>query len=282
MRLASLSFELRSVQSVDDFFDHVDEVLEEAYCANADWMILPENFSYELLHLPEFHSLSEAELAGPLADLHPLLDAHFRSRTTSAGFSLVAGSHLARSETGIFNRGCVYCQSGEVFYADKQVLTQYEIQPLGLQPGVKWQQPLDFGLGVAVCYDSEFPEAGRALAESGATVIAVPAFTETEHGFHRVAAGARARALENQCIVAVSSLVGSLGREPVPSAVGVSAIYAPPIAPFPADGILATSQMNRAGMAIADLDLEALEKAREKGDVRNWHDRTKCAWTITN
>ena len=38
--------------------------------------------------------------------------------------------------------------------------------------------------------------------------------------------------------------------------------------------------MNEEEIAIADLDLELLDTARTTGDVRNWHDRSKSAWSI--
>jgi len=77
-----------------------------------------------------------------------------------------------------------------------------------------------------------------------------------------------------------SSLVGALGREPVPSTYGSSAILAPAVRQFPANGILAETEMNEEGLIIADLDLDLLEEARNTGDVRNWHDRHASDWPL--
>jgi len=133
---------------------------------------------------------------------------------------------------------------------------------------------------VTVCYDCEFPESSRVLAESGMLVQVVPAFTETRHGFGRVRWSCHARAIENQLFVVHASLVGSLGREPVVSAVGSSAVLTPPIEPFPPGAVLAETDFGVEGVALAEIDFATLLKAREGGDVRNWNDRNRGDWTV--
>jgi predicted amidohydrolase len=163
----------------------------------------------------------------------------------------------------------------------KVVLTQYETNEWRLIPGQGLRSLPDERVGVTVCYDSEFPESGRSLAESGVCVQCVPAFTETEHGFHRVRASCRARAVENQIFVVHASLFGSLGREPVPNAVGSAAVMAPCSSPFPSNGVLAETPVNAEGVAYAELDFDALALARTAGDVRNWEDRSKGDWSVS-
>jgi predicted amidohydrolase len=133
--------------------------------------------------------------------------------------------------------------------------------------------PTDPPLGVAVCYDIEFPACAETLTESGCLALAVPAFTETMRGFQRVRWCAQARATERQVFVLHASLVGSLNREPVPTTYGSSAILTPSVLPFPETAILAETPMNQEAVAVADLDWESLLAARESDDVRNWHDR---------
>src|SRR3569832_94081 len=122
-------------------------------------------------------------------------------------------------------------------------------------PGQNLIRMHDSRLGVTICYDSEFPESGRALAEEGVLVQCVPAFTETQRGFQRVRWSCRARAIENQNFVVHASLVGSLGREPAPSTYGSSAILTPSIEPFPIEAVLAETELGEEGVIVADLDL---------------------------
>jgi predicted amidohydrolase len=160
----------------------------------------------------------------------------------------------------------------------KVKLTRYEREMWKLAQGNGLDIADELPMGVTICYDCEFPESGRILAERGVLLQCVPAFTETMHGFHRVRHSCHARAIENQNFVVHSSLVGSLGREPAPAAMGSSAIIAPSIEPFPADGILAETQMNEEGIAIAVLDFNQLARSRESGDVRNWQERDARPW----
>ena len=135
-------------------------------------------------------------------------------------------------------------------------------------------------IGVTICYDCEFPESGRALAEAGVLIQCVPAFTETQHGFQRVRWCAQARATENQVMVIHASLVGSLGAEPVLTTYGSSAILTPSIAPFPMSAILAETELNCEGIAKVDVDLDWLATSRSRGDVRNWNDRHVSDWKL--
>jgi predicted amidohydrolase len=65
-------------------------------------------------------------------------------------------------------------------------------------------------IGVLICYDAEFPELARLLAGEGMEVLFVPFLTDTEYGFSRVRYCAQARAIENECYVAIAGSVGIL------------------------------------------------------------------------
>ena len=158
-------------------------------------------------------------------------------------------------------------------------MTQFEIDDWGISPGNSLQAMPDSRFGIAICYDSEFSAGALAQAERGVQALCVPTYTETWHGFYRVRHCCLARATEMQIFVIQASLVGSLGREPLPEAHGSAAILAPSVVPFPFDGVLAESERDREGVAVADLDFEALLLSRTQGDVRNWEDRRKGRWS---
>ncbi|MER3496089.1 MAG: hypothetical protein C4321_01480, partial [Chloroflexota bacterium] len=52
------------------------------------------------------------------------------------------------------------------------------------------------------------------------------------------------------------------------------------VLPFPPEAILRETEMHVEGLAIADLDLDLLERARTDGEVRNWSDRNGSPWTL--
>ena len=174
------------------------------------------------------------------------------------------------AERGDYVNRCVIAEpDGSVWFQDKLVLTQFEIHDWGLTPGIG--QEVRDGLAVAICYDVEFGRLIEPLADLGANLIAVPSFTETSHGHHRVHTCAAARATEFQVALAVCPLLGDLGHEPVPATKGSSAIYAPCVPPFPEDGRIAVGQY----LASGDLDIQRLLEARNQGDVRNFHDQKR-------
>src|SRR5690554_7444769 len=67
-------------------------------------------------------------------------------------------------------------------------------------------------IGVLICYDVEFPELARILADQGMKILFVPFLTDTQNGYSRVRYCARARAIENQCFVAIAGSVGNLPK----------------------------------------------------------------------
>jgi predicted amidohydrolase len=83
-------------------------------------------------------------------------------------------------------------------------------------------------IGVAICYDSEFPLLVRAQAEAGAEVILIPSCTESLSGHHRVRPAAQARALESQIATIVSPTVGdALWSPAVDRNVGAGGVFVP-------------------------------------------------------
>ena len=49
-----------------------------------------------------------------------------------------------------------------------------------------------------ICYDVEFPELGRILAEEEIQILFIPFWTDTKNGYLRVRICAQARAIENE------------------------------------------------------------------------------------
>ena len=269
MRAAAIAWKLRPCGSVADFWGHFWELAEQAKALGADFAVFPECITLELegMH-PDAYSFPHERcpiLAEDMADQ--------AGRAKELGLTLCAGTTFAIHGHQWVNRMVWMGADGSTAWQDKLVLTQWELAEWGLGPGQGVQPMPDPACACLICYDSEFPELGRAAAESGATVLAVPAFTETWHGHWRVRHSCAARAVENQIFVIHAPLVGSLGREPVLQARGTAAILAPCCPPFPDNGLLAESAPDEEAVIVANLDLDALAACRRTGDVRNWDDR---------
>jgi predicted amidohydrolase len=280
VRIAAVNWKLRRIRRDGEFFSHFYDLVEKAHSEGANVIVVPELMVLELLCLEP--GLAETKVPRYLAQFSDAIEEWVQRISNNSGLVLVGGSHFKETPDGIVNACAVGHPSLGIVTAAKNNLTQYEKEVWGLAAGSALVKIPDRRLGVTICYDSEFPESGRALAEEGVTIQCVPAYTETKHGFHRVRWCCHARTVENQIFVAHSSLVGDLGREPAASTYGSSAVLCPPLRQFPDTGVLAETAMNEEGIAVTDLDLDLLEEARATGDVRNWHDRDSSDWTMGN
>lgn len=276
LTVAAVAWKIRSIRSDSKFFAHLYDLVDEAHGRGAQVVVFPELFELELLHLEP--KLQERDVPKYLIQYADQIEEWFRRISSNSGITIVGGSHLKEWDEGIVNACAVAHPKHGVALGFKNNLTTYEHQVWGLTPGKGLVKPHDQSLGVTICYDSEFPESGRALAEEGVLVQCVPAFTETRYGYQRVRWCCQARAVENQNYVVHSSLVGDLGREPVPETYGNSAILAPSLPGFPITGVIDETPLNEEGIALAELSFPALDHARETGDVRNWNDRHSGEW----
>jgi predicted amidohydrolase len=95
----------------------------------------------------------------------------------------------------------------------------------------------------------------RAQVEAGAWLVLVPACTDSIHGFNRVRFSAQARALENQCFVAVAPTVGLAPWSAALDANhGAASVHGPVDRGFPEDGVLAAGGMDVPGWVFCTLD----------------------------
>ncbi len=297
MRLAVVTWAIRPISSEAEFFAHMTELVESAVSQGADTVILPESIDLERTQLfGDFrvdalmnpipsasgqNRLSDQEIPRALAPGFDATVSHADHLARRHGITLLAGTHLRKSDRGYVNTAILATPS-RTYLADKNVMTQWEETEWRIEPGsglVAIEEP---PMGIAICYDIEFPGAARSLAEAGCQLIAVPSFTETIRGFHRVRRTCHARTIECQVYVAHASLVGNLGGEPVPYTYGSSAILCPSVHPFPESGILAETPAGEESIALADLDFTLIEEGRNADDVRNWRDREKGDWVIRN
>jgi deaminated glutathione amidase len=114
----------------------------------------------------------------------------------------------------------------------------------------------DFQLGFTICYDVRFPALHRALAEAGATLIAVPAAFTVPTGEAHWEVLLRARAIETGCYVIAAAQAGD--HENGRSTYGNSMII------DPWGRVLARLGGDGPGIAIADIDPAAVVEARGK------------------
>jgi predicted amidohydrolase len=164
-----------------------------------------------------------------------------------------------------------------VIAADGGIRTRYDkihMFDVALPSGENWRESATYvggdrltivdtplgRMGLSICYDLRFPELYRALADRGATVIAIPAAFTVSTGEAHWHVLMRARAIETQCHVLAAAQCGTHadGRQ----------TYGHSVAIDPWGAILADAKGEEAMagkdyvLALAPVDAAASERAR--------------------
>jgi predicted amidohydrolase len=136
-------------------------------------------------------------------------------------------------------------------------------------------------IGILICYDVEFPELARNLVDKGMTILFVPYLTDTKNAYLRIRRCAQARAIENECYVAISGSVGNLPKvENMDIQYSQSAVFTPSDFAFPHDAIASEATPNTEMTLMVDLDLDLLKELRQQGSVQNILSRRKDLYEV--
>ena len=276
VRVCTVQMEARRHDRQGDFFARVEHFVRVAAEYDSDFVVFPEFFTLQLLAENE-ERLSPVVAIERLSALTPTLVRHLSDWAVRHNVNIIGGSHPTRTEDGdIQNVAYVALRDGAVHAQEKLHPTPDEREVWNIQGGDAIDAiDTDCGpIGVMICYDSEFPELGRRLADQGARIFFVPYCTDARTGHLRVRYCCHARAIENQAFVVTSGNVGNLhGVANFDIQYAQSAILTPSDFPFARDGVAAETTANVEQVVFADLDLGQIAWARARGSVRNLRDR---------
>ena len=279
IRIAAMQYLLRPINRFEEFATQVEFFVRSAREYRSHFVLFPEYFTMQLLSY--LREPSGAKAVRRLAQLAPDYEALFRRLATESGLYIIAGTHPVIQEGQLFNAAHLFTPNGRIFRQKKVHLTDAEKTSYQMSRGHGFYvYHTDFGkIAILVCYDVEFPEAARVLAENGAQVLFVPSCTDERQGFCRVRYCSQARASENQIYVAMASTVGNLPDVPsMATHYGQASIMTPSDYFFARDGIAAEGSVNQEQMVIADVDLNLLEEQRINGTVLPLNDLIKDAY----
>ncbi|MGC0773448.1 MAG: GNAT family N-acetyltransferase [Candidatus Acidiferrum sp.] len=279
VRIAAYQYLLRPIRCFEDFATQVEFFVRSAQEYRCQFALFPEYFSMQLLSY--LREPAPARAVRLLAQLTPEYETLFKRLAKESGLYIVAGTHPVVQGGELFNAAHLFTPNGKIFRQKKVHLTQTEKGPYQMSRGHGFYvYHTDFGrIAILVCYDVEFPEAARVLAEAGAQIIFVPSCTDERQGYFRVRYCAQARASENQIYVAMAGTVGNLPEVPcMATHYGQAAVLTPCDYFFARDGIAAEGTLNQEQMIIADVDLNLLEEQRIKGTVLPLNDLIRDAY----
>jgi predicted amidohydrolase len=285
IRVATLQYYIRPVQTFDQFRDQVVGLVETAADYKCQLVVFPEYFSLQLLTLGNIRRPIREQIRD-LACQAARVNEEMRILARRFQMYIVAGTvPTIEGKEQIFNESFIHGPSGSVGVQGKLHMTRFEKEEWLISPRSALRVfETDFGkIAIAICYDVEFPEIARAAASEGAHILVVPSCTDDRQGFLRVRYCAQARAIENQMYVIHSCTVGSLPMVPVVSLnYGQASILTPSDFAFSRDGILAEGSPNQEMMVVGELNLSTISDARASGTVLPLLDSRRSAEIASN
>lgn len=274
VRLGLVQWQMRPYQNIDDVFEQVEFFIDAVSDYKSDFALFPEYFNAPLM--ARFNNLGESEAIRELAKYTKEIRERFINLAISYNINIITGSMPLLRDGNLYNVGFLCRRDGSYEMYEKIHITPDEIKSWGLSGG-KMIKTFDTDcakIGVLICYDVEFPELSRIMADQGLQILFVPFLTDTQNGYSRVRVCAQARAIENECFVAIAGSVGNLPRvHNMDIQYAQSAVFTPCDFAFPTDGRRAEATPNTEMILISDVDLNLLNELHTYGSVRNLKDR---------
>ena len=267
-RISCVQYQMRKLSSFDEFAAQVRYFVEIAAEYGSDFVLLPEFLSVQLLS--QTGTVTPQEGIRKLSELTPGFYELMRDLAVRYGITLISGSHPVARDDKMFNICFVCLPDGKVIEQPKLHITPNESKWWQITGGdcLRIIDTPKAKIGIQICYDIEFPEASRWLADQGVDILFVPFCTDNRQGYLRVRYCAQARAIENQVYVALAGTVGNL---PDVSNMDIqyaqAAVLTPSDFAFARDAIAAEADYNEETILVCDVNLDDLYEAREHGSV---------------
>nr|WP_321453257.1 carbon-nitrogen hydrolase family protein [uncultured Carboxylicivirga sp.] len=283
IRLGLIQWQMRLYKDLDEVMQQVEYFVDAVSGYRSDFALFPEFFNAPLMS--EYNHLSEPEAIRKLAEYTEEVVQRFSQLAISYNINIITGSMPELVNNELYNVGYLCKRDGGVERFEKIHVTPDEAKVWGLQGGRQLKTfDTDCGkIGILICYDVEFPELGRLLADEGMDILFVPFLTDTQNGYSRVRHCAQARAIENECYVAIAGSVGNLPKvHNMDIQYAQSMVFTPCDFSFPTNGIKAEATPNTEMILIADVDLGMLLELNQFGSVKNLKDRRKDLYSLTH
>lgn len=240
VRLGLIQWQMRPYKELDDLLQQAEYFVDAVAGYRSDFALFPEFFNAPLM--AENNHLSGAEAIRELAKFTDRIVQKFSELSISYNINIISGSMPEMRNGILYNVGYLCKRDGTVERYEKLHVTPDEAKIWGMQGGNELRIfDTDCGkIGILICYDSEFPELSRLLADEGMDILFVPFLTDTQNGYSRVRHCAQARAIENECYVAIAGSVGNLPNvHNMDIQFAQSMVFTPCDFAFPTNGIKA-------------------------------------------
>ncbi|MGR8931437.1 MAG: GNAT family N-acetyltransferase [Gammaproteobacteria bacterium] len=270
IRLGIVQWQMRTLTTVGELLRHAEFFIDAIAGYNADFVLFPEYISAALMGL--FNDKNPADAIRALAGFSRDIRNGLLDMAMSYNINIIAGTMPEYGNRELNNVSWLLRRDGTFEAQYKLHISVDENSYWGVKGGDALKIfDTDCGkIAVLASYDVEFPELARLAALHGAQIIFVPFWADTKNAYQRVRYCSQARAIENECFVALGGSVGNLpNAENMDIQYSQAAIFCPSDFSFPHDATLAEATPNTEMTLIADVNLELLKQARSRGASRN-------------
>jgi len=281
VRLGLVQWQMRPYRNLEELMEQAEYFVDAVSGYRADFALFPEFFNAPLM--AAYNDLSEPDAIRQLAGYTAEIRDKFAELAISYNINIITGSMPELQGDVLYNVGYLCKRNGEVEKFIKLHITPDEARVWGMTGGdfVRTYETDAGRIGILICYDVEFPELSRLLADEGMDILFVPFLTDTQNGYSRVRHCAQARAIENECYVAVAGSVGNLPKvHNMDIQFAQSVVFTPCDFAFPTNGIKAEATPNTEMIMVVDVDLDLLKELNRFGAVRNLIDRRKDLYDL--
>ncbi|HPJ62220.1 carbon-nitrogen hydrolase family protein [Lentimicrobium sp.] len=281
IRLGLIQWQMRLYKNLDELMQQAEFFIDAVSGYRSDFALFPEFFNAPLM--AAYNHLSEAAAIRELAGYTREIVQRFAELSISYNINIITGSMPEIVDNSLYNAGYLCKRDGGIERFEKVHVTPDEARVWGLKGGnVIKTFDTDCGkIGILICYDVEFPELSRILADEGMHILFVPFLTDTQNGYSRVRNCAQARAIENECYVAIAGSVGNLPKvHNMDIQYAQAMVFTPCDFAFPSNGVKAEATPNTEMILIADVDIDLLRELNQFGSVRNLNDRRKDLYLL--
>jgi predicted amidohydrolase len=276
VRLGLVQWQMRSYKDVDEIMNQAEYFIDALSNYKSDFALFPEFFNAPLM--AQFDHLTEPEAIRKMSTFTAEIVSEFSKLAISYNINIISGSLPEMVNDSLHNAGYLCKRDGTVERYEKLHITPDEEKVWALKGGKHLKVfDTDCGkIGILICYDVEFPELSRILADDGMDILFVPFLTDTQNGFSRVRNCAQARAIENECYVAIAGSVGNLPKvHNMDIQYAQSMVFTPCDFAFPTNGIKSEATPNTEMILISVVDLSLLTELHNHGSVNNLKNRRK-------
>ncbi|MFO7573737.1 MAG: carbon-nitrogen hydrolase family protein [Bacteroidales bacterium] len=281
IRLGLIQWQMRLYKDLDELMQQAEFFVDAVSGYRSDFALFPEFFHAPLM--ADYNHLTEPEAIRKLAEYTDEIVKRFAELAISYNINIITGAMPEIVNNDLLNVGYLCKRDGGIERFEKIHVTPDEARLWGMQGGDTIRTfDTDCGkIGVLICYDVEFPELSRILADDGMNILFVPFLTDTQNGYSRVRNCAQARAIENECYVAIAGCVGNLPRvHNMDIQYAQSIVFTPCDFAFPTNGVKAEATQNTEMILIADVDIDLLRELNQFGSVRNLNDRRSDLYSL--